>query len=223
MPIQTNQIHAICFDVDGTLSDTDDLYVEKLARLLQPFHFLFPAREPARMARRLVMEAEAPGNFLLGFMDRIGLDDELFAMLDLMARKNHNRSRETRIVPGVSEMLAQLSGKFPLAVVSARDERTTRTFLDSFNLTHYFTCIATAQTCGHTKPYPDPILWAAQQMKVAPQDCLMVGDTTVDILSGNKAGSYTAGVLCGFGERKELERCQADLILPITTDLLEVF
>jgi len=27
MPLQVSRIHAICFDVDGTLSDTDDVMV----------------------------------------------------------------------------------------------------------------------------------------------------------------------------------------------------
>jgi phosphoglycolate phosphatase len=49
----------------------------------------------------------------------------------------------------------------------------------------------------------------------------MVGDTVVDILAGKKAGTQTVGVLCGFGEKRELERAGADLILPSTTDLAD--
>jgi phosphoglycolate phosphatase len=49
--------------------------------------------------------------------------------------------------------------------------------------------------------------------------CLMVGDTTVDILAGKACGAQTAGVLCGFGEEQELRKAGADLILNSTTDL----
>ncbi len=97
-------------------------------------------------------------------------------------------------------MLAWLHLHYPLAIVSARGERTTYEFLDRFELTPYFKVIATAQTTPHTKPYPDPILWVARQMKVPPEACLMVGDTTVDIRAGKAAGAQTAAVLCGFGE-----------------------
>ena len=83
----------------------------------------------------------------------------------------------------------------------------------------YFKVVVTGQTCRHTKPYPDPILWAASQIGVSTGACLMVGDTVVDIQSGKKAGTQTVGVLCGFGERQELERAGADLILDKTTDL----
>ena len=51
----------------------------------------------------------------------------------------------------------------------------------------------------------------------------MVGDTAADIQSGKKAGAQTVGVLCGFGDRQELERAGADLILETTTDLSGIF
>jgi len=44
MPLQVSRIHAICFDVDGTLSDTDDVMVAQLSELLKPFHMLLPGK-----------------------------------------------------------------------------------------------------------------------------------------------------------------------------------
>ena len=119
-------------------------------------------------------------------------------------------------------MLERLWSHYPMAVVSARGRRNTLAFLDYYQLTPFFKAIATGQTCPHTKPYPDPILWAAEQMNVLPSECLMIGDTTVDIRAGKAAGTLTVGVLCGFGEEEELLRAGADLILPITPDLVEI-
>jgi phosphoglycolate phosphatase len=48
----------------------------------------------------------------------------------------------------------------------------------------------------------------------------MVGDTAVDVKSARRAGAWSVAVLCGFGERKELERAGAHLILDSTADLL---
>jgi len=56
-------------------------------------------------------------------------------------------------------------------------------------------------------------------MGVKPEECLMIGDTTVDIYAGRADGAQTVGVLCGFGEEKERRRAGADLILPTTTEL----
>ena len=37
MSLELSRIRALCFDVDGTLSDTDDLYVQKVQRFLPRF------------------------------------------------------------------------------------------------------------------------------------------------------------------------------------------
>ena len=50
----------------------------------------------------------------------------------------------------------------------------------------------------------------------------MIGDTTVDILAGKRAGAQTVGVLCGFSERAELELTGANAIIEHTTDLPEL-
>jgi HAD superfamily hydrolase (TIGR01509 family) len=222
LPIEPNRIQAICFDVDGTLSDTDDLYAGKLKKVLKPFQFLFAGKDPARLARRIIMAVEAPGNFLIGLPDVIGFDDEIYAFMDFLARHSRPKPKAHQVIQGVREMLDELSRRYALAVVSARDERTTRMFLEDAQLSQFFKCIATAQTCEHTKPYPDPILWAARKMNVPVEACLMVGDTTVDIRAGRSAGTQTVGVLCGFGERAELEGKGADLILATTSDLVDV-
>ena len=110
-----------------------------------------------------------------------------------------------------------------MSIVSARDEKSTLRFLTQFELTGYFDAIVTGLSAPHTKPYPDPILLAAQKLGVKPEECLMIGDTTVDMRAGKAAGAQTLGVLCGFGEEAELRQLGADLILKSTSDLPEVF
>jgi N-acetyl-D-muramate 6-phosphate phosphatase len=222
MPLHVSRIRAICFDVDGTLNDTDDVMVGQLTGLLRPFQFLFPGKDPARVARGLVMQAEAPGNFLIGIPDRIGLDDELFALKDWLVGHSKRKTKPFQLIPGVREMLEALRPRYPLAVVSARDSSTTMEFLHQFDLTDFFTAIASDQTCQHTKPFPDPVIWAAGKMSAPPGACLMVGDTTVDIRAGKAAGAQTVGVLCGFGEEAELRREGADMILHNTPELVNV-
>ena len=218
MSLDLLRIEALCFDVDGTLSDTDDLYKQKVLRFFPKFLF----RDPDREARRFVMWAEAPGNALLGIADTLGIDDEMIAVIDWMSRHRRQSARNFLLVPGVEDMLAQLKGKYPMSVVSARDEKGTMRFLEQFGLLKYFDAIVTGLSADHTKPYPDPVLFAARKMKVKPEACLMVGDTTVDMRAGKSAGAQTVGVLCGFGEKDELLRFGADLILETTGDLAAV-
>jgi HAD superfamily hydrolase (TIGR01549 family) len=221
MPLDVGRILALCFDVDGTLNDTDDQYAETVKRLLKPLD-VFPFLDREHIARRFVMWAEAPANAVLGYADRMGIDDEAITLVEWLQRHRPRRQKTFRVISGVAEMLDELDGRYPMAVVSARDERTTRLFLDVFDLSRHFTCVAAALTCPHTKPYPDPVIWAAGKMGVAPENCLMIGDTTVDIRAGRSAGAQTVGVLCGFGEKAELRRMGADEILMSTSELGKV-
>jgi len=219
MTLDISRIKALCFDVDGTLSDTDDLYAQKIVDLLP--RFLFP--NPMHTARRIVMWVESPGNALLGFADTIGIDDEMMAFIDWMNRHRKSPLKKFLLVPGVDKMLMDMKGRYPMAVVSARDEKSTMRFLTQFDLCKYFDVIMTGLSAPHTKPYPDPILLAAQKMGVKPEECLMIGDTTVDIRAGKAAGAQALGVLCGFGEEDELRQLGADHILKSTSDLPELF
>jgi N-acetyl-D-muramate 6-phosphate phosphatase len=218
MPLNVPKIKGLCFDVDGTLSDTDDLYAKKVLKFLPRFLF----KDPEHTARRFVMWIEAPGNALLGLADTLHIDDEMIAVINWLSRHRKHSSKEFLLIPGVDELLKQLHGRYPMSVVSARDERGTMAFLEKFGLVNYFDAIITGLSARHTKPYPDPVLLAAQRMNIPPENCLMIGDTTVDIRAGRSAGAQTVGVLCGFGEEPELRKMGADVIIEDTTKLLEI-
>jgi phosphoglycolate phosphatase-like HAD superfamily hydrolase len=223
MPVQTDRIQALCFDVDGTLRDTDDQLVLRLVRYLRWLRLFFPNRDPQPFARKFIMAIENPGNLLLSLPDRLGFDQYLAAASERLSRlRPGKKTGNFLIIPGVKELLARLHSFYPMAVVSARDERNTVQFLEHFGLQTYFKIIVTSQTCRHTKPFPDPVLHAAREMGVPPGNCLMIGDTVVDIRSGRSAGAQTLGVLCGFGEEAELRRAGADHILSHTPDLLDL-
>jgi phosphoglycolate phosphatase len=77
--LDLSRVRALCFDVDGTLADTDDHLVQRLAALLDRLP-LVSGRRAEAAARRLVMGLETPVNALYGLLDRAGLDDEVQAV-----------------------------------------------------------------------------------------------------------------------------------------------
>jgi HAD superfamily hydrolase (TIGR01549 family) len=221
MALDISRIRAVFFDVDGTLRDTDDQFVKLAAELLRPIRGLLPAGDAQHFARRLVMALESPGTALQSLRDRLKIDRPLAGLQDWMASLQPANTAVSRpMIPGTAEMLACLAECYPMAIISARGERSTLGFLKEHNLQGFFQVVVTGQTCRHTKPFPDPLLYAAKRLGVSPQDCLIVGDTTVDIRAGRKAGAQTVGVLCGFGEQEELARESADLILETTPFLV---
>lgn len=221
--LDISRIQAICFDLDGTIVDTDDNYIERISRWLRPISLFLPNNNPETLARRIVMVVETPVNAALGLFDRFNLDEVLGPLLD-----NLHRSRglaaveEICLVPGARTTLERLAPHFPLAVATSRDRWSTASILEAESLNRFFQSVATARTTLRAKPHPQPIIWTADQLSVPPQSLLMVGDTTVDIRAGRAAGAQTVGVLSGFGERQELADAGAHVIVERVLDLADL-
>ena len=213
-------VHAILFDLDGTLADTDDTYVRRFAAVLRPFLSIIRNQNEMVYARRIIMAAESPINFLLGTLDRLSLDEWIRPLSSgLHHLRGEARIDDARLIPGIADALTRLASRYPLALVTAREKHSTDTLLHTLQIQSGFQSIATAGTCKRAKPHPAPVLWTAEQFGLSPKNCLVVGDTPVDIRAGRAAGAQTIGVLCGFGEREELLRAGANLILDSTADL----
>ncbi|MDT7856685.1 HAD family hydrolase [Rubrivirga sp. S365] len=233
MPLDLARVQALVFDVDGTLSDTDDHLVAQIAGVLDALPLL-SGRRAAELARRIVMGAESPVNAAYGAIDRYGLDDELAALKGLLTRAIAQRNRAERhpaeaadevphdLVPDVAEMLRALAPRYPMSAFSTGGEVRIRAFLAHHGVADLFAAVVGAQTTPRMKPYPDPLVYAAEAMNVAPEACLVIGDTTVDMETARAVGAQAVGVLCGFGTEDELVREGADLVLATTSDLLAV-
>lgn len=223
MTFDPTRVKAICFDVDGTLSDTDDNYVARVEHALRGVRKLFPRYNLHAAARWLVMVTETPANAVYHWLDMGSLDDDFARLYEHLIRRRRTVKRAFWLMMGAGDLLTDLSSRYPLSIVSARDEFSTRAFVDQFLLEKFFRVMVCSQTCEHTKPYAEPVLYAAAQMQIAPENCVMIGDTTVDILAGKRAGAQTIGLLCGFGSERELQKAGADLIVKDLIELRKIF
>jgi predicted PurR-regulated permease PerM/phosphoglycolate phosphatase-like HAD superfamily hydrolase len=214
------EIDAILFDLDGTLVETDDRTVEALTRRLQAARWILPGRDPGRAARRLAATYERLTGYVLGVLDRVGLDDELLGLGDRLRQISGMHRLDTlRAVDGVGEMLYELSRHYALGIVTTRSHREAQAFLAQQGWADLVQVIAGRDDTWRIKPHPDPVRHAAEQLGVPAERCLMVGDTRVDVESARRARAWSAGVLCGFGDRADLERAGADLILETSREL----
>jgi HAD superfamily hydrolase (TIGR01549 family) len=234
MTLDLSRISALCFDVDGTIADTDDHLVARLAGLLD----LVPGvsgRRAERLARQGVMAAETPVHGAYALLDRLGLDvpvDRLRQRIRAVRRQGadpaHTRNLEAidevphEMVAGVKEMIDVLAQRYPMCTISTGGAPRVDRFLRHYGVREHFTEVIGAQTTRRMKPHPEPLLFAAQKMGVEPGQCLMIGDTTIDMRTAVAAGAQRVGVLCGFGMEDELRATGAQLILRTTSDLLAI-
>ena len=151
--------------------------------------------------------------------DRLNLDPHLAAFLDRRANQKEAELENFPAITGILPMLTALRGRFPLAIVSARNEVTTHHFLRLNQLEDFFPVVVTSQTCRRSKPFADPLLYAASQLAIPIENCLMIGDTVTDVRAAKAAGAQSLSVLCGFGLEKELRRAGTQEILASTSEL----
>jgi phosphoglycolate phosphatase len=210
-------IEAIFFDLDGTLVETDEMAVVRLARRIRPI--LRNRSEP--LARWLLMKAETPGNLFITGLDVLGLDERMMGFTDrLRRRRGVYPAYEFHLVEGVEKLIETLKSRYQIALVTSRS----RHHIDQFMSRFPSIASAFATTCGlqdsrRLKPHPAPVQLAADRLKVPVANCVMVGDTTVDVMAARRAGAWSAAVLCGFGQRRELERAGAHVVVDSTADL----
>jgi phosphoglycolate phosphatase-like HAD superfamily hydrolase len=221
-PVWAKEIEAILFDLDGTLIDTDDQAVRLLARLMMPLARFLPV-VPDAMARRLLMRAETPGNRLVALFDRVGLDDNVFAIGDTLRswRGLHPRPN-LPLIDGAGHILNALSAHYRLGIVTTRGRRDADAFLMQHNLATLFDVVVTRESTPRLKPHPAPVQMAARTLGVPLDRCLMVGDTIPDVLSARAAGTWVVATLSGFGERDELERAGAHAIIQSVAHLAQI-
>ena len=170
------------------------------------------------------MRAETTGNWLVLALDKMGVDEQLLNFTDrLRQRRGVRPASEFQLIPGVQNLILSLKQRYKLGLVTTRSRYHIEKFLEGFpEIAPAFEVTCGRQDTGRLKPHPEPILYAAGRLGLGADQCLMVGDTTVDIKAARRAGALSAGVLCGFGEQGELKKAGAHIILSTTADLLQI-
>ena len=119
---------------------------------------------------------------------------------------------QTRLYHGVAETLEALQA-WPKAVVTNKPYEFTADLLEGVGLLKHFTVVLGGNSLPERKPSPLMLLEAARLCEVAPADCLMIGDSWVDIEAGRNAGMPTVGYVGGFRGRAELEAAGANYLI----------
>ena len=217
-PEKAAQVQAIAFDLDGTLFETDDVVVERLARWLAPLARLLEL-DARRSARRLVMALEGLVNGIITFLDIVYLDRAAFWLAERGDRLLHGSPHRSpyRLSERARALLADLKPRYRLGVVTTRARAEAEHMLAETGLLPYFDAIVTRDDTRRLKPHPGPIRLIAQRLGVPVENLLVVGDTPLDVRAARAAGALAAAVLSGFGEIEELQ--EADIILEKPAEL----
>lgn len=211
-------IKAVIFDLDGTLIDTVDSMAEAGNRMLE-------AVALQALPRDAYKYFAGDGADMLVKRALIAAGDTELRKFSA-AKEVYNKLFETyctyHVCPydGIPETLQALKERgIKIAVLSNKPHAQTPKVVEAYFGT-IFDAVQGQSDTVRKKPSPDGALLIAEKLGVMPEECLYVGDTNVDMQTGNAAGMFTLGVLWGFRTEQELRENNAKVIISEPKEIL---
>jgi len=180
-------IKAVIFDVDGTLLDTERIYMKAWkeaaaeAGYVMPDAVLQKTRAVNTKDAARIFEEEIGNGFSYQKVRplRVQIAEEIIA-------------RESPLLkPGAAELLDYLKEKkIPMAVASSTNVAATREHLEASRILSCFQAVVGGDMVEKGKPHPDIFLKAAELLGIAPADCIVVEDSPAGIRAAVSAGMH---------------------------------
>lgn len=191
----SNQIHAVLFDLDGTLADTAPDLTNALNKVRHELGFEALPLEQVRPHVSHGSYAIAEFGFAMA-RDHEDFEPLRARMLDHYLE---DIADETTLFPHMDELLHSLEQVgIHWGIVTNKPKRYTDPLMDRLGLTQRAACIISGDSTPYRKPHPGSLLHACELTACLPQHCLYIGDAQRDIEAGLAAGTHTLVALFGY-------------------------
>lgn len=216
-------IKAIIFDIDNTLIDFMSMKKDASAAAANAMIEAGLQDYPENLADRLftfyldhgIESDDAFEEYLLQEYNTVDYKI-LAAAVNAYLREKYLHLKP---YPGVLDTLRKLKRQgFKLGVVSDGPRLKAWMRLNEAGLDDYFDAVVTYEDTGERKPAKAPFLRICNELKVNPEECLMIGDWPErDVEGGQSVGMKTC--LAKYGQ---LQPGKADYEIENFTDLLDI-
>lgn len=212
----TAPLHAILFDLDGTLLDTHDLI---LASFRHATSTVLNTRIPNE---QLVARVGVPlASQMADFTANPVTQQELLA-----AYRAHNARFHDAMVkefPEVAPTVAELGRRgLKLAVVTSKRRDVALRGLRLFGLDTAFAFVIGSDDCTRHKPDPEPVLQACGRLGLDPIACAYVGDSPFDLQATRAAGVTSVAATWGMFPEQILRAEHPDIVCHAPHELLDL-
>ncbi len=210
-------IDTVLFDLDGTLSNSFEGISGGVLYALEELGYTAPPRESLTSFVGPPLFDE--------FRRRFGMDDETAREAVRLYRVYYPRKGIFEQFPneGAGELLRFLKESgVKICLATSKPQEYSEKILENFGFANYFDAIIGATFDGSLSAKSDIIALALEKAGSSPEAALMVGDRFYDVEGAHACGVRCAGVLCGFGSRREMEDCKADFIAEKLLDIAQI-
>lgn len=183
--INKKQIKGVLFDMDGLILDTEKLYCrfwQEAARALG-----YPMTMEQALGMRSLNRHAGEAKLKSYFGEDISYTKVREQRIELMDAFVEKEGVSTK--PGIWELLAFLKEKqIRTAIATSSPIERTKKYLSSVHLENEFDAIVSGYMVEHGKPEPDIYLYAAKQLGLEPENCIVLEDSPAGILAAYRAG-----------------------------------
>jgi phosphoglycolate phosphatase len=211
---------AVIFDLDGTLIDSIADIADCSNAVLSNNGF---PTIPVERFKELV--GDGFSNLTRKILPESALTAERIAQFIAEYRSLYRErwNLKTTVYDGVHDLLVSLQNSgLILSVLSNKRDEATKLCVSWFFPEIRFVEVRGERDGTPLKPAPDAALTIAESCRVAPNQCIFVGDSEIDIETGLRAGMTSVGVLWGFRPRSVLEAAGAAHLIAQPTELLKI-
>ena len=179
---------AVVFDMDGLLLDTEPLWAQAEAELLERHGDRLTAADREATHGRGMAESVVIYAKRLGGLDPVMLEAELLALM----RAHYATGPEMR--PGAEALVRGLVGRVRLGVASSTTAPLVRLGLERAGLLDAFEVLTSGADLGRSKPFPDAYLEACRALEVSPSEAIAFEDSPVGVQAAVAAGMVVVAV-----------------------------
>ena len=211
-------MHALVFDLDGTLVDSVYAHVLAWQGALDEAGLVVDGY-------RLHRHVGSSGNLIVRFAQRESGRDLSAEQMEAVHRRHGELFRQMvptpRPLPGSIEMFRALrAARIPHAIATASYRPLIDVSLDAVGVGPEAVVVeGKGELQG--KPEPDLFVAARKQLGVAAAECIAVGDAVWDHVAARRAGMMSVGVLTGGYGEEELYHAGAFRVYRTIADLLQ--
>lgn len=181
---------AAIFDLDGTLFDSMNAWVEIDRRFFSKRNLPFPPDYPDAVKGLNFTEAAEYT------VSRFSLGERIEDVTNEWLKSSREYyANEVCLKPHAKEFLALLRRNGVLLAIATSSKRNLfAPALQRCGIAEYFEFAVTTEEIGRGKAFPDIYLEAARRLGAAPADCAVFEDVVTAVKSARRAGFYTVAV-----------------------------